>query len=361
MEVRFRKTGGIAIALILLGFTLPACYARWLNTRTFVALEMPVSLAPAKFSSESFEVNLKGWYQIGTDVDQSFPFKPNCGFGGRPPLLRTHISIYENGRFVEGFDGEDRFLGHLHAEPGKRYRLDLEVLTDASCLNSGHPRIFVWTEYGYYEHIQSIVWVISALLLLCGFGILLFSAATPVIDHENAQSELRISEGAGTYCPRHRVRPLRPRFAGIPHFGLVYAVIVAALLPLAFVIYLYSWGFGHPSTGIHVRLVRPGPLRSPGFAPPDLLLHVECPRLDAPNRLYLNSKLVSAEALPDVLKLELKFRADWIVYIEGEPDCTWEKVASTMDIARTAGAQVVLLTATAPSDAVRRQGNSHHP
>lgn len=351
MEARFRRTGAVALVLVLLGITVPASYAWWLNTRTFVALETPVSLAPGKFSSGEFEVNLEGWYEIGTDVDQSFPFRVDCGFDGQPPLLKTQVSIYQDGKLVQSSEGADRFLGHFLAEPGKRYRFDLEVLTDASCLSTGHPRIFVWTESSRYRYLQDIIWVASALLFLFGIGVFFFSVSRALDDREQ-ESEPSPSKSAGAaYRPQRRVRLLKPRFRQIPHFGLIFSVILAVLLVPAFLIYLYAWGYDYPSSGIHVHLIRPGPPISPGFDPPEVLLHVECLGLDTPTRFYLNSRLVQVDALPGALKLELKSRADWVVYVKGDPDCTWETVADAIDIDRTAGAQVVLLTSVPPNAA----------
>jgi hypothetical protein len=355
MGGRVRATAGIAWTLILIGIILPALYARWLTTRTFLAFEMPASLKPGEISSTEFTVNLEGWYQIGTDVDQSFPFRFDCGFGGRPPLLKTHVSIYRDGRALEQSDGADRFLGHFHAEPGERYRFDLEILTDASCLNSGHPRIFVWTDSRYYEYLQHFVWIVSAVLLLWGVGLLFFSITGRLFVRAEPQSELHISEGTGPYFPRQRARPLKPRFTRMPSFGLLCTMTLGAVLLPSFLIYLCVWGYDRPSVGVRVHLVRPSLSRSAGtFRPSRVLLRVECTRFDTLPRLYLNSRPVRSGSLPDALKFELKSHAEWIVYVEGNSRCTWEDVANAIDIIRTSGAQVVLSTANLPrSDTAR--------
>lgn len=344
MGLRSRTAFAGALALLLSGIVLPASYARWLDTRTFVALELPVSLGAGKVSSRDFKVNLAGWYQIGVDVDREFPFRFNCGFGARPPLLRTTITIYQNGRIVEHFDGADRFLGHFHGDPGKIYRFDLDILTDASCLNAGHPKIFVWTQSDSYERLKDLVLAASAVFFLAGLGTLSFSVGGATFDRALPRDIVDVSNAIrGDDAPKS-ARRLTPRFARIPHFGLLFSMILSVvLLPASF---FYDWEFGYPSGGITVHLIRVGPLRSSEYHPAALILHVECLKYGTPTRLHLNSRSIEPALLPDALKSEFKTRADWVVYIAGDTYCTWEDVANAIDIVRTAGGRVVLLTAT---------------
>jgi hypothetical protein len=347
--VRFRNSGAFAVALILAGIALPVAYARWFNTRTFVALELPISLARGRVSSTDFTVNLKGWYQIGVDVDQAFSFRSDCGFGGFPPLLRTHISIYEDGRILEQSDGADRFVGHFHAEPGRRYRFDIDVLTDASCLNPGHPFVYAWTEPYPYFYFRDVLWAVSAVLFLWGIGALFFSLADARVHSPKPDPEFFVPSDRSAYPRARHAKPLKGRFARIPSFALLYTITLGSVILPAFLIFLYSWGYDHRGAGIRVRLIPPAPLRfSDSFRPLDVPLRVECTRLNSSPRLYLNSIAVQPNELPGALKIALKSRPDWIVYVTGDSDCNWQDVADAIDIVRNAGAQVVLLTANTP-------------
>jgi hypothetical protein len=80
MGVRSRCTAAIGLALVILAVLVPSVYSYWL-TRTFVAYEMPVSLAPGEIHSQEFSVNLAEWYQISVDVDQAFQFRPSMRNG----------------------------------------------------------------------------------------------------------------------------------------------------------------------------------------------------------------------------------------------------------------------------------------
>ena len=85
MGAPVKVVAGIAIILILLGILLPAGYQRWMNTRTFVALDMPVSLSPGHIKTPDFEINLEGWYEIWINT------KDQAQVSGLP-LLRVRCS-----------------------------------------------------------------------------------------------------------------------------------------------------------------------------------------------------------------------------------------------------------------------------
>lgn len=59
---------------------------------------------------------------------------------------------------------------------------------------------------------------------------------------------------------------------------------------------------------------------------------------------YLNSKPIAPVDLPAALRSELSRRADWIVYVEADPDVNIEQIASAMDIVIGLYAKPVLLT-----------------
>jgi biopolymer transport protein ExbD len=360
MEVRGRTTASIAIILILLGVGLPAGYKHWMDTRTCVALEMPVSLSPGHIRTVDFESNLAGWYQIGIAGDERLFYRQDCRFGAIDPLLKTRTTVYQNGRLLEHFEGADRFLGHFYVEKQKPYSLDIQVLTDASCLNSGRPRVFVWTASADYELLSNRLLAISVVLVLSGLGVLVFSTATLAAKQTIARDELSIVENAShAYDPSHRKRPLGPRLSRLPSFGLVYTVVLGVTLIPTFLIYLYVWGYDHRSVGIEVRLVKPVPLKAPtdSWTHP-LTVRIESGGGDSAPRIYLNSGAVALEGLSPLLKAELKSRTEWVVYVEADSDVNWGDAVNAMDIIRTSGARVVLLTT--PSASSRADSTRAH-
>jgi biopolymer transport protein ExbD len=341
-----KATTAVAVVLILLGISLPLGYRRWLETRTFVALHMPILLSADNVKSGDFTVNLSGWYQIAADVDSSFPFRSDCGLGGSPPLLKVRSTLYRDSVVPEQMDGSDRFLGHFYAESGEHYRLNVHVLTDASCLNSGNPRVVVWTGSDFYEYLNDVLLAGSVVLFLSGLGLLVFSLVCYAEGRAIPQPGVAISENAKhAYYPFHRRLPLKKRFALPASFGLLYAIMLGTVLTPSFLIFFYAWGYGHRSVGIPVRLVRPSPLRAPSdFIPPPLVVRVTSAGAGSRPQVYLNSKPVGWEDLAPLLKSELKSRAEWFVYVEADSDLAWGDAVNAMDIIRGTGAQVVFLT-----------------
>jgi|SRR5579871_2068349 len=192
--------------------------------------------------------------------------------------------------------------------------------------------------------------LLSAALIYGGTSLLIFLIARHLTNpKERNLSDIRDAGAhAGQSDRLHRRLPLARRFSLLPSFGLVYSTILAALLPLGFVIYMCAWGLDRPSTGILVRLIKPGSLRYPEFRPPDLLLRIRCTTHETAPRFFLDSRLVEPETLPDALKLELKPRDRWVTYVEGDSSCSWQDIATAIDIVRTNGAQVVLSTTNVP-------------
>lgn len=99
------------------------------------------------------------------------------------------------------------------------------------------------------------------------------------------------------------------------------------------------------------------PMCSPGIQP--LRIRVVA------DGLLVDSKLIRAGGEFGIfLRRELPPRApDWPVYVEGEPDLEFERVAQAIDAIRTAHAEVVLLTpgykaALGESD-LRRDTHTH--
>jgi biopolymer transport protein ExbD len=346
MGARVLRIAGLSVALIFAGIALPSAYGHWIETRTFVPLDVPVSLSRGHIKTPDFYVNVRGWYEIWADVDPGFPFTPNCGFGLSDPVLRTHSTLYSEGHAVEQSEGHDHFMGHFHADKKGRYRLDVEVLSDASCFNTGHPRITVWTAPDHYEHVYDEVRMLSVLMVLCGLGLLAFAVSRQIGKRGDTSERLSIDEGPGHgYHPSHRKRPLKARFAALPAFGLAYTFVLIALLLPSFGIFIYSWGWFRRSVGIPVSVLKTGVFShniDSSSIPP--VVRIDDAGVDALPNLYVNSRPVLWGELASAVRDEIKLGPDWVVYVEADQKVSWADVMNAIDIIRGTHAKVVLLT-----------------
>ena len=338
----------IAIILIILGIALPIGYRYWMSTRTFVPLDMPVSLSSGYVKTPEFEINLEGWYEIWINTrDQT----SGCRYTPSDVSLAADYTVHRDGHELAHSSGEYQYLGHFFADRKGRYGLDIRFLSDTTCLNSRQPRVTVWTSSNRYEYWSDWLRAFSAFLFLGGLGILVFSIAGNVGTQGIAEGKPAISKTGGYgYYPSRRKLPLRPRFSQPPAFGFVYSVVVASVLMPSCLIFIYAWGFDYRSVGIQVHLSNPEIRKGTDdlFRPP-LIVRLEKADSGSPPRLYLNARLVAWEALGQSLRSELKSRAEWIVYFETDrsvewtDDVEWGDVANAMDVARGLGAKVAFL------------------
>lgn len=137
------------------------------------------------------------------------------------------------------------------------------------------------------------------------------------------------------------VRPLKRRFYGLPHFGLL-AVIVYFL----FVVPIWILNSRPPSLGLTVNLIKLGtPLVSSDFLPEPLVVRIQR-EPGGSARLFLNSEELPQNVFRVRLRQELDRRPlNWPVYVRGDPDLDWQQVVNVIDLIQGEHARVVLLTA----------------
>jgi len=336
------RSAGIAILLCVAGISLHAGFEHWLNTRTLEPLNMPVSLARGDIRTGKFYINLKGWFFINLGVDYQFPEDAKCQFGGRDSILKASLILYRDGQILNQFN--EATLGYsyyFYAEQKGNYDLDVQVLTDAGCLNVRHPRIRIYCSQDY-SGLQFGIGCLAGILSLAGISLLAHSAVAWIMDTQSAirtapaifqDVDYRIS-------PSHR--PLRHRFSSLPSFGVFWATILAigAVLPMC----VLQFALKSIPKGIFISLLKDG-FQAPkaDHLPAPILIRVK-ERAGLPPTLYLNSKPVSWEGLHDALQAELARRPDWVVYIRGDENIQFQYVVSVMDTVRELHAKAVLLT-----------------
>jgi biopolymer transport protein ExbD len=327
----------IGSLLVLVSLSTFVAVYRWMASRTFVALDMPISLARGHTKTGPFKINLKDDYAVRIRTGWESYFDPNCPPYGR---VKAHWVLYRDGHVVAKWlePEPDTYLSGFYSEEGM-YELDLEVLSDSACLNPGHPRLLVYTNKGDYgEYAGPTLWA-------SGFGIAL-GASLVVLGLIAFSAEIhprstRISdfESIGQYFQWAQKLPLRKGFSSPPAFALLVAPILLLVGVVFFILGPY------PHKGLYVQVLKPGPFAAAKdqLTQPVVVQLVDAGPGQLPN-LYVNSKATSWDRLGSDLKNELKLRPGWVVYVEADPDLPWSDAVSVIDVAKGLHAKVVLLT-----------------
>jgi hypothetical protein len=339
MGLHLPKSAYLSAAVILAGIVLPQGYLRWLNTRTFVALEMPLVLSRGQVRTADFSVNLKQWYHISLWVDSDFS---GCQSGLSHLALRSRSIVYRNGHAIESSEGVDRYLGHFYADTKGRYKVSIEIISDPSCLNEGHPRIGVWTDSSRSLYLYNELREIGLIVTIAGLG--LFAFLIFQIRARAATTE-GFSISQGTRHGWYHLRKLAPKtlFPLLPPYGLV----LSSVLVPTFLIFIYAWGWDRPSVGIRISVAEERSLPGRTLSSiPHPVVRLEQPSRRLPATLYLNSKVIGWDELGNALTNQLKLRPDWVVYVEADDQVSWSDVIAAMDIIRSRRARIVLVTQT---------------
>jgi biopolymer transport protein ExbD len=332
----------LGCSLIVTGVIAYAGVQRWMSTRTFEVVNMPVSLVAGHIRTGPFTTNLEAQYEIWIDIDRGQQFRATCG---SYLVLQTNWKIYHDGR-VAGPGYQDfthgTYLGVFDTKKGT-YDLDIEVLQDASCLNPGHPRVTVRARKEEYADDISILLWLAAVTVVAGTSLMLL----PSIEYHGKKSTLRLClsdfETIGQNFQWAQKLPLKRKFSGIPSFGLVAALVY-------FVVVIAVWVVSsspRSSMGLPLQVLKPGvtPAKSDPWTEL-LIVRIEDQGAGVEANLYVNSKKVTWEDLGDTMKEELARRppGDRIVYLEGDPNIAWADPLNVIDIVQGAGGKVILLT-----------------
>ena len=337
------RTTAIAIILCAAGISLYSGLKHWLDTRTFEPLNVPVSLARGNTRTGSFYINLRELYYINIDADYNFPEDAECQLAGPNSVLKTHLTLYRDGQVLGQSDGDYySVLGYFYAEKKGNYDLDVEVLSDASCLNRRHPRIRIYCSPDY-DGLRLGIDCLAGLLVLAGISLLTQSVVAWIVSRQAARCKaLTIFQDAGEKI-NPSGRPLRKRFATLPPFGLFCAttLAVAAVLPM----WVFQFAFRPISKGISISLLGDdfSAARTGRWITP-IVIRIQDAGPGLRPKLFLNSLPASWESLHDALKAELGRRADWTVYIHGDDNVSFQYVVLVMDSVQGEHAKVVLLT-----------------
>ena len=189
----------IGIGLILAGAALFGGWQWWMATRTWVPLEMPISLAQGHIRSPEFKINVDSGFWIWVEVEtQVGDDDVSCLIGYRSDYceknnvheLRAVWTLSQEGKPIAGgptdrwpgvrggMESKARGLGSFVVPPGDHYVLDLDIPEDYSRFDAGHPRLaIITTSYWVFENEQTWIFLLSTLLAVVGIAMILHPLA----------------------------------------------------------------------------------------------------------------------------------------------------------------------------------------
>jgi len=184
-----------ALAKVGAGFILSALaamsvWAIWSETRTWVPVDMPVSLTVGHIRTREFKINQNAFYEIEIEAERNIPFQTlNCLLGvesiepnrcqDTPSVIRASWTLTNNGIAVARGSSDEfkgggwsntisRGIGNFRLEKGRRYVLDADILTDGTVLEATHPRLKVGVHPEHYEWNMVMGLFVTALSGLIG-------------------------------------------------------------------------------------------------------------------------------------------------------------------------------------------------
>ncbi len=199
--MRMTRTGWIGVAMVVAGLILFGGWALWSETRSWMPVDMPISLSKGQIRTPEFKTNLKSLYTIQIEVMKNEPINTlSCLLGIRGTVSENCMNtrsvveaswvLWSQGVVVaRGSTTEEkggiwmndaiaRLIGSFVSEKGSHYTLDVNVLADGSSLAVGNPRLKVEVHPSAYEN-NAFVGVrnmlVAAVLVLVGAIMLVVS------------------------------------------------------------------------------------------------------------------------------------------------------------------------------------------
>jgi biopolymer transport protein ExbD len=351
--MRMPPAARVGIVALIVGLAASIGSGYWLASRNWVPVNIPIKLAKGHIHSGNFRVNLRGEYVASVDLDE--PAEDSC-LEYRALQVRWELS--RGGGVID--QSASDLSDYFESEDGT-FDIDLEVLSDASCLNARNPRLVVaLSPYGpsdTADQITNISILLGISIMCAGAGIVLLTRArsrsedecrrancvTPFLPHpwsnvafvgEHSDSH----ETAFAYTTfRRRNFPRRQITPNLPTIGYAYATTwLLIFVPLA----LVFMGWQQRPVGLPVSVVRldASDVKN-DFAFEPLLVRVELG-----HHLYLNAQPITSEELSRTLGERLARRPYWYVYVDADPNVQFADVARAVDIIRGQHADAVLVT-----------------
>jgi len=332
------------IAVLLLAITIYLIPIRWIETRNFTPLDIPVAVSDGRIRTGDFKTNLGETYFVRFD-DSRNSTHAGCG---QDAWLNTRWTVFRNGQpLVVNHDDSyqpvsvgpvvgQRF-DTFNANRGT-YSLVVDVLPGAECLNVARVRLSVGTDES--EYLEALGLLRTLLVFLMGTGIAMLIRFALESARERFETErhdhLHIFQSHGyryQFTPR-KLRPT-PVFFRVADFGLIF---FTAIFPAVIALMILTSPAGR--MGVSARLVTPSRFKinlDPAVKP--LLVW-----LDAHGNYFLKDKPVAHDNLENALEHELAQRADHTVYFEGDCQAEIGDAIIAMNKIGLAGGKLIWLT-----------------
>ncbi len=330
--------------LLCAGLATFSSIAIWLNTRNWVPVDMPISMARGHVRTGPFKVNVRAGYDVRMDYS-ALAERADCFWYSRG---RASWSLYRNGVHVKDFSDPSSYanLGWFDGEPGT-YELDLQIDSDTGCLDVGHPRLRISTERcAFADKLNPWMWL-SAFCVPCGLSVVVLGCIVRFRREREVGSEFTGERTVGQNFLWAQRLPLRKPFAGLPSFGLVAALVyIVFWLPMRLIDAMFFQI--RASRGIYVRSAPSLSIENKPVVQPDpLVVRIEASALGSAPKLYLNDVLVTWADVQRAMQQRIGRRSDCTAFVGANDDTAWYYAAEAMDAARGLGCKVVLLTAQA--------------
>ena len=172
-DAPFPMIAKIGAGLVLMGIAAICSWALWSETRTWVPVDMPVSLTVGHIRTPEFKINQNALYEIAIDAERNLPYQTlNCLLGvediyperckDTQSVIRASWVLTSHGASIAHGSSDEfkggawsttvsRDIGSFRLEAGKRYVLDVDILNDGTLLQATHPRLKVGVHPEYYE------------------------------------------------------------------------------------------------------------------------------------------------------------------------------------------------------------------
>lgn len=368
-----------AVSILALGFAVFGGVHWWVNTRTLVPLDTPLSLAPGHSQTDKFELNVEGFFYI----DVRFPYGGNCDgeslvtrrrlFAGEEMISVSDTWNTEKNGVVHGMS-----LGGFQGKPGS-YRLEVEVVSAARSIDACHPTLQIappWYVFNEWEEIEGLSSAFCVFCTVLGAVVILMPLFARSEERSLEEVRLRLSSTTmnakpfedivagraqpsssrwlqAQYWPsagrawgitglrsRHaqlRQVPSRNPLWQLPTISIICVLTLFGVATPMWV--LYAWGQGR-STGLMVRL----PQKERSSVAAELGLTAPLIQVEATGSVYLNYRKTTWEALPTELDRALIGLPVRVVYVDGEDEATFGDAVRAIDLAEGLHARVILMT-----------------
>lgn len=334
----------VGLIIILASLLLILAAKHWYETRIFVPLDQPISLAQGRINTPEFKINLSGGYWVYIDLNQNYDWDRSCDSGRirarwklsrRGQIVKTSVRPWTQDGIIVGPS-----LEYFDASPGN-YRLQLELLSDASCLDRYGPQLRVASYESIGDNYLAVIWILT-FTIIAG-GLLVVRSYIPVKIAPEVNLSVTGSESfeAGTLVHLRKPRKAARRFSNIPSFGLVATwVLVSILIPAWIINPLLNLTRQSKGIWVHMPKIRPAiPIPTKD----------DFPVLRLGGRggeiaFFVNSKPVTIHEVRDALNSALQARKARFVYLAVDPELNYSDAAQGIDIIHSVKAQVILYT-----------------